>query len=88
MGNVRKVPSQQNKQLISRYSGSCEAEAGQEVSQMRVEPEALSRSAALVDLLNIKESMQSPSRRCVAPEPGSDACPSASSGSTFTSAPG
>lgn len=58
MGNVRKVPYQQNKRVISRCSGSCEAEAGQEVSQMCVELEALTRTAGLADLLNIKKSVQ------------------------------
>lgn len=62
MGNAGKVSYQQNKHAISRYSGSCEAEAGQEVSQMCVELEALTRAAGLVDLLNIEKSMQTPLR--------------------------
>lgn len=60
MGNVQKVPYQQNKHVISRCSGSYQAEAGQEVWQMCAELEAPSRTAGLVDLLNIKKSVQTP----------------------------
>lgn len=57
MGNVGKVPYQQNKHVISRCSGSCGAEAGQEVSQMCAGLEALTRTAGSADLLNIRKSL-------------------------------
>lgn len=60
MGKVGKVPYRQNKRVISRCSGSCGAEAGQEVSQMCVGLEALTRTAGLADLLNIGKSLQTP----------------------------